>query len=149
MKNENKPENKDPIDPHLRVAAKDKLLRSSGSSSEMKAGTPEELLHELCVHQIEMEMQNKELRKAQLALERSRKRYADLRKAMSGFIQVISDTGEYKYSHTAGHQRRTANLARALGGEMGLAEDQQNGLLLGRDFKGLNNLAPRVIIYNK
>ncbi len=62
---------------NLRKIAEDKL---AGYSLPAKALvlSDEELLHEFQVHQIELEMQNEELRKSHLALEESRDRYLDL-----------------------------------------------------------------------
>jgi diguanylate cyclase (GGDEF)-like protein/PAS domain S-box-containing protein len=78
MKKKIKLENKSPIDPHLRKAAEERLARFTGAFPEIKEKNPEKLLHQLQVHQIELEMQNEELRRAQLALEESRDKYADL-----------------------------------------------------------------------
>ena len=57
----------------LRLAAEAQLARFTSPTRPA-----ETLLHELQVHQIELEMQNEELRKTQLALEESRDRYVDL-----------------------------------------------------------------------
>ena len=51
-----------------------------------------------------------------------------LRKAMAGIIQAMALTVETRDPYTAGHQRRVAELARAIAQEMGLPEDQMDGL---------------------
>jgi len=51
-----------------------------------------------------------------------------LRKALDATIQAIASTVEAKDFYTAGHQRRVANLARAIGTEMGLSEEQIDGI---------------------
>jgi PAS domain S-box-containing protein len=55
-------------------------LEAAGQRYEASAETPdrERLIHDLQVHQIELEMQNRELRQAQERIEEARERYADL-----------------------------------------------------------------------
>ncbi len=63
-------------EPHrLRQEAEERLARSPPTDSGL---TSEALLHELRVHQIELQMQNEALRQAQSELEASRDRYVDL-----------------------------------------------------------------------
>ncbi len=66
----------------LRRRAEDKIRgKSTRSPENLAAVSPEEdpkLLHELQVHQIELEMQNEELRRTHEELEASRARYFDL-----------------------------------------------------------------------
>jgi PAS domain S-box-containing protein len=65
-------------DPRLRSAAEEQLARSRGTARALPAETSPGIIHELEVHQIELEMQNDELKQASLALEESRDRYVDL-----------------------------------------------------------------------
>ena len=70
--------NKKPNEPvSLRADAVAQLTRAPPASTPPTIPA-EEILHELQVHQIELEMQNEQLRQAQLALEESRDHYVDL-----------------------------------------------------------------------
>ena len=62
----------------LRHRAEEKLLKQLGSLYKMPPADVESVIQELRLHQIELEMQNDELRRAQMELEASRKKYFDL-----------------------------------------------------------------------
>jgi PAS domain S-box-containing protein len=66
------------IDRALREAAENQLTKSPVLSPELKDQTPEMIIHELHVHQIELELQNEELKRVQLELVESRDKYQDL-----------------------------------------------------------------------
>jgi PAS domain S-box-containing protein len=71
-----KPEKKTPSE--LRKKAEEKLQTTITPPKGMSDKETRELIHELQVHQIELEMQNEELRKAETEIEESRSRYSDL-----------------------------------------------------------------------
>ena len=62
----------------LRSIAEKKFAKMKGGSRPVPGTSTEEIIHELSVHQIELEMQNEALREAQHALEESRDKYVDL-----------------------------------------------------------------------
>ncbi|MBD3256780.1 MAG: PAS domain S-box protein, partial [Candidatus Lokiarchaeota archaeon] len=73
----------------LRQRAEEVLQKRPEEMEEIPAEDVQDLVHELKVHQVELEMQNEELRRAQRELERSRDRYSDLYEfAPVGYVTV-------------------------------------------------------------
>jgi signal transduction histidine kinase len=62
----------------LRNDAEEKLIRSPKRSPGISGQADAKLIHELQVHQIELETQAEELRRSQISLEESRDKYLDL-----------------------------------------------------------------------
>ncbi len=66
------------IEQTLRDDAEVQLARCPKRSADLAGQTPEQLIHELQVHQIELETQAEELRRAHIALGESRDKFLDL-----------------------------------------------------------------------
>jgi hypothetical protein len=86
MENKSKPDK--PGQPeNIRKSAEEHLGKLKASRLEMEVyGDINKLVHELQVHQIELEMQNEELRRAQQELQVSRNNYFDFYNFSQGRI---------------------------------------------------------------
>ena len=62
----------------LHQRAEEMLLKEHGELDNLPPADVQRVVHELRVHQIELEMQNEELRRAQQELAASREKYFDL-----------------------------------------------------------------------
>lgn len=78
MVNQNKKAEDKNFKSALRDAAESKLSTSLRKVPRLKGKSIDEIIHELEVHQIELEMQNSELKNTLVALEEAKDRYVDL-----------------------------------------------------------------------
>ena len=92
----------DPNSKDFRAKAEKRLSLKKPLVPEVSPEDAEKLIHELRVHQIELEMQNDELRKAQEEIEVSRSRYADLYDFSPVGYFVFSKTGKILEANLTG-----------------------------------------------
>ncbi len=74
------------------------------------------------------------------AEEELRQSYAKLRRTLEGTINALVSAVEMRDPYTAGHQWRVAQLACAIAKEMGLSEDQVNGLYMAAMIHDLGKI---------
>jgi hypothetical protein len=103
----------------LRQKAEAIAREKAGQSPEqLEALLPEETrqtLHELRVHQIELEMQNEELRRAQVELDAARARYYDLYDLAVVGHCTLSEQGAHSGSQP--HRRQLAGCVKKRSGQ--------------------------------
>ena len=71
------------------------------------------------------------------------------RKSSEGIIQAMALAIESRDPYTAGHQRRVADLAHAIGSEMGLSEERLDGIRMGGIIHDLGKISVPAEILSK
>jgi len=98
------------------------ILLLSGRASDEPYSKEERRLLEMVSPDVAVSIDNANL------YENMKQKHSELQKAMDGVIHAVSLVIETRDPYTAGHQRRVAELARAIAKEMGLSEWQQMGI---------------------
>ncbi len=98
------------------------MLLLSGRASDEPYSKEERRLLEMVSPDVAVSIDNANL------YENMKQKHSELQKAMDGVIHAISLVVETRDPYTAGHQRRVAELARAIAKKMGLSEWQQMGI---------------------
>ncbi len=90
-----------------------------------------------------------DITKRKKAEEESQRTLINLRKAMGGIIQAMAATVETRDPYTAGHQRRVADLGRAIAREMGLTDHQIDGIRMAGIVHDLGKISIPAEILSK
>jgi len=78
-----------------------------------------------------------------------KKSLVQLRKTLEATIQALALTAEARDPYTAGHQRRVADLSRAIAQKMGLSQDQVEGVRMAGSIHDLGKIYVPSEILNK
>lgn len=93
-----------------------------------------------------LEHKEKELREREAILEKTLNNY---RHAMEGIVKAMALTVEMRDPYTAGHQRRVVDLARSIAEEMGLSEEQIDGITMAGVIHDVGKIAVPAEILSK
>jgi putative two-component system response regulator len=122
----------------------------------IKPFKPNELMINMAnaLHRRELEIANRAYRKnlEQIVQKRTaelQETLDKLRKAMMAIIHAMTRTVEVRDPYTAGHQKRVANLARYIATELGLSEDQIDGIRLAGILHDLGKISVPVELLTK
>jgi PAS domain S-box-containing protein len=88
----------------LRKRAVETLTAGDTHLDDMSAADMSTLIHELQIHQVELEMQNEELRKSQIEAERSRREYQDLWEQLPAGYLIVDAAGRVSAVNRAGRR---------------------------------------------
>lgn len=94
---------------------------------------------------LEIERRDYRIRLEEMVADRT----ARLRQALDAIIRVVAQTVEMKDPYTAGHQQRTANLAKAIAKEMGGSDDFQTGVYMAGMIHDLGKISIPTEILSK
>lgn len=112
------------------------------SKVENAFGEIEVTLFENLANEIGFGLKSLERQKAlQLALAEREKIQDELLLSLKSTIEAMSRTMEWRDPYTAGHQKRVANIAAAIGHEMGWEDDRIQGLYMGSMVHDIGKVA--------
>ena len=92
---------------------------------------------------------SRDITERKLAEEKLQKSYDQLREALITTVHTLSSTVEMRDPYTAGHQRRVTVLACAIAEEMGLAEEQFDGLRFASLIHDIGKIAVPIEILSR
>lgn len=82
----------------------------------------------------------RDITRRKLAEVELKKSWERLQKALAGTVQAIALTIELRDPYTAGHQRRVGRLSGAIAKEMGLPQDQVEGIRMAGDIHDIGKI---------
>lgn len=91
----------------------------------------------------------KDITERKVAEEELRHNMKQMRKNLDGTIQAIARTVETRDAYTAGHQRRTTEIARAIAFEMGLSKELIDGIRMAGVIHDLGKISVPAEILSK